>query len=285
MQSEPEIIFEDSYLLVVNKPAGMVVNLASTVEATTTLHFWLGKNFPQYFDYPTRPNESDFYLRHGIVHRLDKDTSGLLMVAKNSLVFDQLQAKFKKRQVKKEYLALVHNKVNRQKGTIDEPILRNRYDREKFSVFLGGRPAITSYEVIAYLRGWQKPKKGQKLEVSEIVSPALWKKYLFGQPIPLSESQNNQYEYFSLVLVKPKTGRTHQIRVHFKHINHPLAGDTKYAGHKNAKRDMLWCPRHFLHAFSLVFEHPVTGRRLEFFTKLPKDLADIVLLASPVPLG
>ena len=226
MKLAPEVVFEDNKLLVLNKPAGLVVNRAETVKQPT-LQDWLEEN------YQFSLAHSRIY-RSGIVHRLDKETSGLLVVAKTKKAFENLQQQFKERQVKKTYLALVHGRVEPKNGVVRAPINRSPFDRKKFGVFLGGREAKTRYSVIRYY--------------------------------------NIDRGTFSLLELKPKTGRTHQLRVHLKYLGHPIVADEKYAGRKRARQDRTWCPRQFLHASSLGFNDPESNRELSFSSSLPANL-------------
>lgn len=222
----PKIIFEDDYLLVVNKPSGMITTKAITTANQLTLQEWLETR--QY------PLSGDFERRSGIVHRLDKETSGLIIVAKHLDVFFKLQALFKNRFVQKTYMALVHGIVEPKQGVIDAQVGRLPWNRERFGVLAGGRDARTQYKVLTVFK---KDK-----------------------------------EKFSLVLLKPKTGRTHQIRIHFKYLGHPVVGDTFYAGRKTSRNDRTWCPRLFLHASEIEFEHPVTHERVLVKAALPVEL-------------
>jgi len=221
----PKIIFEDKFILVINKPAGMVVNRAETTKEKT-IQDWV----ENYLKIKNRGIGD----RAGIVHRLDKETSGLLLIAKTLKAFENLQKQFKQRKVEKRYLALVHGKVKPKQGIIEAPITRSPYDRKKFGVFLGGRPAKTSYKV----------KKNYTLDA----------------------------ERFTLLELVPTTGRTHQIRVHLKYLGHSVVADEKYAGRKTARKDRQWCPRQFLHASSLGFVHPQTKKRVKFTSSLPSEL-------------
>jgi 23S rRNA pseudouridine1911/1915/1917 synthase len=235
---KPQIVFQDDFLLIINKPAGMVVNRAETTKGEETVQDWLQNNFQfSIFNFQT--------LRNGIVHRLDKETSGLLVVAKTKEAFENLQGQFKERKVKKKYLALVHGRVEPKSGVIEASITRSPFNRKKFGVFLGGREAKTRYKTISNFQ----------LTAS---------RDSFGMPI--------SNEKFTLLELFPETGRTHQIRVHLKFIGHPIVGDEKYAGRKTARADRQWCPRQFLHAAGLSFIHPVSGKRVEFSSKLPSDL-------------
>jgi 23S rRNA pseudouridine1911/1915/1917 synthase len=225
-----EIIYEDDSILIVSKPAGQIVNRAETTKGVKTLqdelegYFRIGKP------------EEGIGGRAGIVHRLDKETSGVLVVAKTEEAFIDLQAQFKSREVKKEYLALVHGKVKEKMGRIEAPLGRNPKNRMRFAVVEGGRRAATEYEVIS----------DQRTVVSE--------------------------EGFSYLRVKPLTGRTHQIRIHMKHIGHPVVADPLYLSRKQLKKDHQWCPRIFLHAESLGIKHPETGAWMRFEAELPEDL-------------
>jgi len=149
-----------------------------------------------------------------------------------------LQSQFKERIVKKKYLTLVHGRVSPAEGKIDAAIARSPFDRKKFGVFLGGRESQTDYRV---------------LEIR-------------------TRKFKGSHEYYSLIEAEPKTGRTHQIRVHFKHLGYSVVGDDKYAGRKTARNDRKWCPRQFLHAFWLSVIHPITGERVSFTAPLPSDL-------------
>jgi len=141
----PKITFEDKFILVINKPAGMVVNRAKTTKEKT-IQDWV----ENYLKIKNRGIGD----RAGIVHRLDKETSGLLLVAKTPKAFENLQKQFKERNVEKQYLALVHGKVEPKQGTIEAPITRSPFDRKKFGVFLGGRPAKTKYKVKKYVNSY-----------------------------------------------------------------------------------------------------------------------------------
>lgn len=220
------VFFEDETILLLDKPAGLVVNKAKTVEQTT-LQDWL----QVYLKLKGR----GIGARAGIVHRLDKETSGLILVAKTEKAFLELQKQFKERKVKKKYLALVHGHLETKRGVIKAPISRSPFDRKKFGVFLGGREGETEYKL---LKDYEHQKLGS----------------------------------FSLLELAPKTGRTHQIRVHLKYIGHPVVADKKYAGRKTARQDRQWCPRQFLHALSITFRHPETGKRLKFTSALPDEL-------------
>jgi len=241
----PQILYEDEFLLVLNKPAGWVVNRSETIKEGT-LQDWLENNLKLLPAGRQGKIESLKSYRSGIVHRLDKDTSGVLVVAKTPEVFENLQKQFKERMVKKRYLVLVHGRVQPSEGIIRAPIARSPFDRKKFGIFLGGREAETKYKTISNFK-FQIP-------------------YLAGR------QANFKKKIFSLLEVEPKTGRTHQIRVHLKYFGYPVVADEFYAGRKTYRADKLWCPRQFLHASELSFVHPKTGERVKFSAPLPLDL-------------
>lgn len=240
---KPQIVYQDDALIAVNKPAGWIVNKADTTGTNPVLQSWLieEKFFKDYL--PT--SVSDFEKRSGIVHRLDKPTSGILLVAKDKESFENLQKQFKEREIKKEYLALVHGWVDPSLGNIKASIGRLPWNRERFGVHLGGRDSETDYETKSYYL-----KNGDK---------------------------------YSLVVFRPKTGRTHQIRVHAKHINHPIVSDMFYAGRKTSRKDMKWCKRLFLHALTITLKHPQTLKTLTLEAPLAKDLSDALSVLENVP--
>jgi len=237
MKNEPEIIFEDESLLVIDKPAGWIVNDATTTAGQDTVQNWLRHNFKFQIS-------NDKLYRSGIVHRLDKETSGILLVAKTPEVFEYLQKQFKERRVKKSYIALVHGKVPLDSsasngiGIINAPVGRLPWRRDRFGVLAGGREAKTRYKVTRYY--------------------------------------DTKGENYSLVEFYPKTGRTHQIRIHAKYIGHPLVADEFYAGRKTARKDRTWCPRLFLHASFIQFTHPHTGKMVGFESDLDSNLLSVL---------
>jgi 23S rRNA pseudouridine1911/1915/1917 synthase len=217
-----DIIYEDDDLLVVNKPAGMVVHPAYGHRSGTLVNAVLAHC-------PKTENVGGAD-RAGIVHRLDKDTSGVILVAKSQETHTALQHQFKKRQVDKTYLALVEGHPEPRQGIIDAPIGRNKRHRKQMAIVRSGRQAQTAYHVVK----------------------------LF---------ENN-----SLVKVKPKTGRTHQIRVHMAWLGYPVVGDRVYGYRKQP----LLKSRHFLHAHELKLTHPVSEAPLSFTAPLPKELDDLL---------
>jgi len=219
-----KIIYEDKDVIVIDKPAGLVVHSSETCREGTLVNGLLAY-------YPKIKDVGDDSLRPGIVHRLDKDTSGLMVVAKNNRAFQHLKNQFKSRKVEKHYAALVVGQLRSNKGIIDKPIARSKHEPEKMTVSITGRIAETFYKVI------------------------------------------KRFKNYTLVEAAPKTGRMHQIRVHFKSIRHPLAGDKVYG----FKRQV--CPRglsrHFLHAHYLKFGLS-NGRVVEFKSQLSKELEKVL---------
>lgn len=226
------ILFEDDSILVIDKPAGLVVNRADSVKGETVQDWVDSRNKS------TPKGDSDFEKRSGIVHRIDKETSGILLIAKTPESFQELQRQFKDREIGKTYLALVHGKFDLGSGVINAPVGRLPWNRERFGILAGGRESTTAYKII---KSFEVMNKKQK-------------------------------EYLSLVEFYPKTGRTHQIRVHAKYLHNPLVGDTFYAGRKTSRNDREWCPRLFLHAAKIIFTHPKTKERMAIESPLPSDL-------------
>lgn len=220
---EIQIIYEDNDILVVNKPAGLLVHgLNSLVD-------WLVEKYPNIKSVGEDPE------RPGIVHRLDKDTSGVLLIAKNQKSFEYLKEQFQERKVKKKYLALVYGSIKNNSGIIDLPIGRSAGDARKKSALgkIKGkiREAITEYRVL------------------------------------------RRFKDFTLLEAYPKTGRMHQIRVHFKAIGHPIVCDKLY-GPKKQK-----CPfgltRHFLHANSVEL-NLLSGERVKIEADLTQELQNVL---------
>jgi len=217
-----QVVYEDASLLVVDKPAGMVVHPAPGHASGTLVNAVLGHCKDLSGIGGTE--------RPGIVHRLDKDTSGLVIVAKNDAAHQSLTRQFKDRSIEKTYLALVWGKMRLLNGTIDSSIGRNRIHRKKMATNVtGGREAKTRYEVV------------------------------------------ERYRYFTYLRLKPETGRTHQIRVHLASIHHPVLGDKLYGGNK-VPQGCRKIPRQALHAHSLKFHHPSTGKTLCFEAPLAPDM-------------
>jgi 23S rRNA pseudouridine1911/1915/1917 synthase len=237
-----DIVYEDGELLVINKPAGLVVhpghgNYSGTLVNALVYRY---KDLPMYADEDPRP---------GLVHRIDKNTSGLLLVAKTEIAKLNLALQFFNKTTKRKYVALVWGNLQSDEGTIQGNIGRSLKDRQVFTVYPNGdhgKTAVTHYRVIERLG------------------------------------------YVNLVECILETGRTHQIRVHMKHIGHPLFNDDTYGGDKilkgtsfsKYKQFVENCfsilPRQALHAKTLGFIHPVTGKEMLFDSELPNDMAQVL---------
>jgi 23S rRNA pseudouridine1911/1915/1917 synthase len=218
------ILYEDDSILAVNKPPGMVVHPAPGNWSGTFVNALLA----HCKDLETG-NDS---VRPGIVHRLDKDTSGLLLAAKTLTAHQKLIESFSGRKIEKTYLAVVFGKP--EKGIIDAPIGRHPTKRKEMAVVERGREAITHVETLGY------------------------------------------NEQISVVRLKPKTGRTHQIRVHLKHIGCPILGDPIYGNEKAS----LKAPRLLLHAYQLKFQHPITNETIHLTAPVPDDLKEWIQKVS-----
>lgn len=236
---EPHILFEDQFFLVLDKPAGWVVNDAETVKHNLVVQTWLS----DHYEFETTKERE---LRSGIVHRLDKETSGILLIAKTKDVFYELQRQFRERIVEKTYVALCHGIPKVKEGKIEAEVGRLPWRRDRFGVLPGGRDSLTFYKV---LKEWA------------------------GETVTQFDKSGKG---FSLIEFYPKTGRTHQIRIHAKYIGHPLVGDDFYAGRKTARNDRKWCPRLFLHAKAISFLHPSTKEKVAFESEFPGDLQEVI---------
>ena len=235
-----DIVYEDDTLLLINKLPGMVVhpghgNYTGTLVHALAYHF---DNLPM--------NSSE---RPGLVHRIDKDTSGLLVIAKTEAAMTHLAKQFEAKTSEREYVALVWGNVVEDKGTIEGNLARHLKDRMQMAVFADpeiGKPAITHYKVL------------------------------------------ERFGYVTLISCQLETGRTHQIRAHLKHIGHPLFNDMRYGGHLILKGTTFTkykqfidncfkaLPRQALHAKTLGFVHPATGKLMRFDTELPQDLQECI---------
>ena len=235
-----DIVYEDDALLLINKPPNFVVhpghgNYTGTLVNALAFHF---ENLPL--------NSSE---RPGLVHRIDKDTSGLLVVAKTEAAMTHLAKQFEDKTSEREYIALVWGNVKEEEGTITGNIARHVKDRMQMAVFADpeiGKHAVTHYKVL------------------------------------------ERFGYVTLISCKLETGRTHQIRVHMKHIGHPLFNDERYGGNLILKGTTFTkykqfidncfktLPRQALHAKTLGFVHPTTGVLMRFDTEIPKDMADCI---------
>ncbi|MFW5708194.1 MAG: RluA family pseudouridine synthase [Bacteroidota bacterium] len=236
------IVYEDDDILLVNKEAGMVVhpgygNYTGTLVNALVYHFR---------DLPMQNNES---VKPGLVHRIDKNTSGILLIAKNELAQTRLAKMFFDRRIDRLYHALVWGDIKQEEGSIEGHIGRSLKNRQVMDVFPDGeygKPAITHYKVL------------------------------------------ERFGYVTLVECKLETGRTHQIRAHFKYIGHPLFNDETYGGDRILKGTTFTkykqfvqncfkvCPRHALHAKTLGFLHPITQKPLFFDSELPADMQNLI---------
>ena len=229
MEKKIKVIFEDEEVMVIDKPAGLVVTNEGK-EVKESLENWLKKRY-QISDIRCQLE------RGGIVHRLDKGTSGLLLVAKTKRAWEDLKRQFKDREVKKKYLAMICGDVPFE-GEINVPIARSKFGFAKFGVVPEGKKSLTIFRLIS--------------------------KY--------------QYEgkKYSLLEIDLKTGRTHQIRVHFSYLKWPLLGDKLYGG-----EILDGFSRPFLHAAEIVFRHPVSGKMMLLKSELAEDLQEIVRKFPP----
>jgi 23S rRNA pseudouridine1911/1915/1917 synthase len=233
-------IYEDEEFLVIDKPSGITVNKSETTIHETTIQDWAEKELGVGGGSDSGDKDSDFYKRAGIVHRLDKETSGILLLAKTKEAFENLQKQFKERVVKKTYLALSHGKIVPPEGEINVPVGRLPWSRMQFGILPGGRESKTLYKVLDYYKNTQTK------------------------------------EMLSLVELYPQSGRTHQIRVHLKYIGHPIFSDFLYAGRKTSRKDRSALPRVFLHASAISFMHPKEGKEVSFRSDLPPELYSLI---------
>ena len=217
-----DIVFEDENFAIINKPQGMVVHPAPGAYNHTLVNALL-----YYFDNLSQKNDN---IRPGIVHRIDKDTSGLLVVAKNDFAHQDLASQIAEHSCFRHYLALLEGNLKADEGTVDTFIGRSPKDRKMMAVLEDGKRAISHYKVL------------------------------------------QRYENNCLVEFKLETGRTHQIRVHSKHLGHPLVGDKTY-GYKNQKFNL---EGQLLHAYKLELTHPVSRERMTFECKLPDYFQNIL---------
>jgi 23S rRNA pseudouridine1911/1915/1917 synthase len=235
MHHNPEILYEDQYLVAFDKPSGMVVNRSHTY-AGFTLQDFIEAEDPKKFsdiDDHDEEEESDYESRSGIVHRLDKDTSGIILTAKDPDTFLNLQIQFKQREITKQYLAIVLGTINEQKIEIDAPIKRHPKFPFKFAVSEEGRESYTVIEKVQNI-----------------------------------EKEGNS---FTSIRVFPKTGRTHQIRVHLSALNHCIAGDEIYCTRNQLITSQKYFTRLMLHAFSISFIHPKTGGNIILESPVPQE--------------
>lgn len=227
------VLYEDADIVVLDKPAGLVVHPAAGHADGTLVNALLF----HVKDLSGVGGE----IRPGIVHRLDKDTSGVMIVAKHDAAHRKLTDEWSTERVRKEYVALVYGTPSCERGTVDAPIGRDPRDRKRMAVVAGGRAAITEYEVAERLR------------------------------------------YVSLVRCRLRTGRTHQIRVHMKHLGHPIVGDPMYSGpqwrgipDKRVQKLLSSLGRQMLHAAKITFAHPSSGAPMTLEAPLPPDFAAVL---------
>ncbi len=257
-----EIVYEDAFLAVVNKPAGMMVHAGSGATENARNR---GTLVNALLHHMTSLSASGGPLRPGIVHRLDKQTSGLIIVAKDDRTHAHLGEMFARRQVHKTYITLVHGAVKLDQGTLNASISRDQQRRTRMTTRrAGGRTAVSHYRV--------------------------------------QKRVESRYGHFTLLEIEIETGRTHQIRVHLSSIGHPVVGDTLYGAPQSilprleapatrlqketAARDALALDRNFLHATRLELTHPETGEQLKLEAPLPADLDRwLKRLTSVVPVS
>lgn len=239
---EIKVLYEDNDVIAVNKPAGVLVHgvydRSGPKHEGTTLADWIIQKYPEIHGVG-EPNVGGAE-RAGIVHRLDKETSGVMVIAKTQAAFTSLKEQFQERSIQKEYLALVWGRVKNSEGVIDKPI-SIKDGSVKRTVFKGKMPreAVTKYRAETY--------------------------YMYENDIPMT-----------LLRVIPKTGRTHQIRVHLNAIGHPVVGDKLYGKKEIPER----LSRHFLHAASLIFTLP-GGKKIAVDAPLSKELDDFLSSLTP----
>lgn len=233
-----DIVYEDDDLAVINKPAGMMVHAGAGATDDARNRGTLVNALLHHFKSLSNAGGG---LRPGIVHRLDKETSGLIIVAKNDDAHRKLSAQFAAREVKKKYVALVHGWVKKDSGTMTQSISRDRVRRTRMTTRLeGGRAAVTHYRVLRRL--------------------------------------DTKFGKFTLLDVKIDTGRTHQIRVHVAAMGNPVVGDTMYGAPRQArgKSAAISLSRNFLHAAELEFQHPQTGEMIALHSALPNELQEFL---------
>ncbi len=233
-----DIVYEDDYLIVVNKQPGLIVHPGAGNSTGTLVNALI-------YHCEHLSNDNGL-LRPGIVHRLDKDTSGLLISAKDNSIHGNLRSQFSKRTIEKYYYALVWGRFDEDKGEINAPIGRSPKNRKKFTVIDTGKPSLSLYEVV------------------------------------------ERFEFLTLVRVKLETGRTHQIRVHMTHVNHPIFGDPYYGG-RNSKIITLnmrnrqlaatllgMLNRQALHARRLIFKHPISNEVMDLRAPMHDDFNQVL---------
>ncbi|MBN1591672.1 MAG: RluA family pseudouridine synthase [Candidatus Coatesbacteria bacterium] len=217
------VVHEDESMAVIDKPPGLVVHCTETMLSGTLVNGLLHR-----FDNLSNVGGE---MRQGIVHRLDKDTSGLMLVAKTNEAHIALMRMFEHREIKKQYLALVHGNMDQDRYEVALPIERNPHNRQLMTAKTGrGREAFSLVEVL------------------------------------------ERFEGAAFVCISPRTGRTHQVRVHLSAMGHPIVADKQYGGRAMEKRPKFGMTRQALHAYKLSFAHPTSGEQVDFEAPLPKDM-------------
>jgi 23S rRNA pseudouridine1911/1915/1917 synthase len=229
------ILYENDFLIAIDKPAGIQTHPAGDIKRDTVAHFIISL-------YPKLRGIGENPLRPGIVHRLDRETSGVLVVAKTKEAFEELKKLFQNRKMEKTYIALVYGHTPKLEGVIDKPLARQQGKLKRAvakteSALAKAREALTIYRVI------------------------------------------NRYQDFDLLLVTPKTGRTHQIRAHFASLGNPIVGDKLYAFKNIRRKKKLFPSRQMLHAFRLQFE--LFGKKYAFQAPLPADFCSLLSGIDP----
>ncbi len=230
---EPEnmalsILYEDDSIIIINKPAGIIVHPAQRMVTGTVVNFLL-------YHCKTLSNLNG-HIRPGIVHRLDKDTSGVIIAAKDNIAHANLAEQFKNRKVRKTYMAVVRGVISQDEGEINRPIARCISDRTKMAIaYVGGKRALTKFNVL------------------------------------------ERYHKDTLINAYPRTGRTHQIRVHMACLGYPILGDKTYGKSKEleSKPDSL-IDRQALHAYRISFSHPISNKTVEFIAPLADDIKKLI---------
>jgi len=233
-----EIVYEDEDLAVIDKPAGMTVHAGAGATEDERNRGTLVNALLHHFRNLSSVGGD---LRPGIVHRLDKSTSGLILVAKNDVAHRKLAAHFAGREIKKAYIALVHGAMKAEKGTIKSSISRDRIRRTRMTTRgTGGREAVSHYVVTKRIK--------------------------------------SKFGKFTLLEVKIDTGRTHQIRVHLASLGHPVVGDALYGAPREmgSRNSRVSLARNFLHAAELQFVHPRTGEMMKFARPIPEELEALI---------
>ena len=222
-----EIVYEDEFFAVINKPKNLIVHPSDSFQETTLINGLL-------YQFEQLSNQNEPY-RQGFVHRLDKDTTGLMIICKDDITHEKLKRMFQNRKIEKFYLAIAYHEFKELSGQINQAIIRHPKWRQQMTTSPSGRTAITKYKVI---------------------------------------NQNNGFAYLELNLI---TGRTHQIRVHLKAINHPILGDPIYGPKKVYKNNGP-----YLHAHRLVFNHPITKKKLDISIEPPIEFMEELIIRQLV---